>query len=587
MPAIQKSEPSLADFFQKLFRQTQGYVYLALKSKTGAFQQHFFEWPAELPRIEAFIEANKDTYDVYFGPALYREKEVSKRSIIGSYCFWIELDHDEPPAAPPEVDIPGSSIQIQSSTTYHRHIYWLLEEMVDVQVLESVNRSLSYILGADHSGWDATQILRPFGTLNHKRKTTVTVLQYTDIVYSAAAIQTGLPSPPPLVEIDVPEKIPAVEDVIASYKMPPTVWALFKSGVGEGKRSDGLMSLGYYLAEMGMTAEECMAVLLNADARWGKFGARDDKFRRLSEIITIARAKFPSIARRQQEQTEKELHSIGFNDVLTSNVVLKWIWQDYLQEMGYLLLTGPSGVGKTQFCLNLAACMVLEEPFLGRPVVNCQKVGMFSLEMGLTDLQHFMRHQEAAVADTPEKMQKLQNNLRVFALGEPLYLTDPKVRKTVENVIQREELKVVMFDSLGSCTDGDLSKETSVKPLLDWNDHLRQEFGVSTVFIHHHRKASGDNRKPNKLSDVYGNQYITARATTVLCMWPQESSNSISLIPLKIRLAPRKGDTTIHREPTLTFRVGEGVIIKPKTKSNQGTAPGHSGSQKPKATFAI
>ena len=91
------------------------------------------------------------------------------------------------------------------------------------------------------------------------------------------------------------------------------------------------------------------------------------------------------------------------------------------------------------------------------------------------------------------------------------------------------------------------------KRFFHWNDQLRARNGVFTWYIHHHRKASGDNKKPNKLSDVYGSQYITSYATTVLCLWEGSVVNSTQLIPLKVRLAKKPLPFNMHKDGNLQF----------------------------------
>lgn len=102
---------------------------------------------------------------------------------------------------------------------------------------------------------------------------------------------------------------------------------------------------------------------------------------------------------------------------------------------------------------------------------------------------------------------------------------------------------------------------------MDWADRLRKTTGVFTWWIHHNRKASGDNKRPNKLADVYGSQYITARATTVIGLWDSGTFNSLSLIPLKLRLAKKPEPFLIYRDDLLKFShiKGDSTSILPNT----------------------
>src|SRR5205807_6352490 len=123
----------------------------------------------------------------------------------------------------------------------------------------------------------------------------------------------------------------------------------------------------YSLAEMNLTNEEILSVLMNADQRWGKFAQRQDRVRRLLEIVTIARQKYP-IRVGEGTESPSKLQPLGFKTLLATEINLEWVWEGWLQRNGYLLLTGPSAVGKTQFALDAAAHIALGKPFLDRPV---------------------------------------------------------------------------------------------------------------------------------------------------------------------------------------------------------------------------
>lgn len=561
MNVAKGEEFEVNDFFNYIWGSEEGFAYIALKSpqknqlSTGSWHQKFFNWPDQAGEIVSYVLDKRAEYEVYFGPALYREETATKEFVKGATVFWTEFDGKLPETL---AQIPDPTLRIQSSDEFHQHWYWRTNRVVGVETLENHNRALTYFLGADVSSWDATQILRVPHTLNHKRSRKVVLLSKTEQIIAPEVFE-GLPTPPPLIEAPIPESIPPVEDVIAKYKFHHKVWNLFRNGVPDGKRSDGLMSLGYYLAELQLSAEEMMALLLNSDARWGKFEGRSDQLLRLAEIITRSRIKFPYLP--SEKDKFSDLQSIGLLSLLNTEVKFEWIWEGFLQEKGYIILSGPQGVGKTQFSLNAGFNMALGYDYLEQGISKPRKIGFFSLEMGFTDIKQFLMTQSQGY--TQEELELLEQNFRIFPMGEPLYLNQKDTQEWVESVIEKEELQGIIVDSLGSTTNGELSQEGSVRELIDWNDRVRQKHDIFTWFIHHHRKAQGDNKKPNKLSDVYGNQYITNRATTVLCLWETNQPSTVELIPLKVRMAAKPPPFLVFKDTRLQFtkkKVGLNVV---------------------------
>lgn len=563
---------NLNDFFNLIYANEEGYVYLATKDLADeAWHKFFFSWPDDKEEIAKFIREKTVSYEVYYSPALWKDKgDAHKEHVKGARVFWVEFDGHLPTEKQLQ-DIPDPSIRLCSSVEGHQHWYWKTDELIHPLDLEKINRSLAYHLGADSSGWDAGQVLRPIETNNHKRSAQVTLVGLNGLVTTVEDFGL-LPPPPPPVDVPEPTSVPSIEDVIARYKWAGHTWKLFKAKIEETQdRSAALMRLAYECAEMGLLDEEIFAVVLNADNRWGKYRGRTDQIKRLAEIVTRARAKIPTP---DQSDSEQPLISMGFKTVLAQTVKLEWVWEGLLQKAGNFLLTGPSGVGKTQFSLDAAANIVLGRNFLELSTNPEQKIGFFSLEMGLVDLKYFLGWQ--AQGFTEKELELLEQNLRFFPLGEPIYLNRDEEKKRVEAVIEREGLTGIIIDSLGSATGEDLSEETKIKGLMDWNDSLRARTGVFTWYIHHHRKATGDNRRPNKLADVYGSQYITARATSVVALWDSGILNTIQLLPLKLRLAPKPSSFNIFRNSKLQFTKKSEMAILETQPSSDELAPKES-----------
>lgn len=57
--------------------------------------------------------------------------------------------------------------------------------------------------------------------------------------------------------------------------------------------------------------------------------------------------------------------------------------------------------------------------------------------------------------------------------------------------------------------------------------------GIEVVVLHHQRKAQAENRRPNKIGDVYGSQHLTAGAGSVVLLWGDAGDRQVDLLHLK------------------------------------------------------
>lgn len=561
---------SLPGFLHMLYSGLEGYIYApTLDRDTGEFRQIFVN-ANNLQRLERHIlESSKNT-DVYISPAVFSEAKVSKSTYKASKVVWAEFDGN----APEDYGISPTVI-ICSSLRYHNHCYWLLDEPItEYHVVEEINRGLAFTLNADKSGWDCTQILRPPSSFNYKRGKAVSVLSAGADVYNVGDFSRF--QAPPKIDEDsiVLEEVPSVQSVIFRHAFPEDFEDVFTATPKEGHRSTYMMRVAYIAAETGCSNEEIYALIYNFDERVKKYTDRLDRRRRLLDIIERVRVKWPL---ESEKELSDDFDAIEVFDIISfghQTLTVDWLIPSLLQKQGNMLLVGPPGVGKTQVALNFAYGLATGTNVLEFDIDKPRKILFISCEMGPVDLKVFTDQMTARFNDDQKAL--LSENFYVYPLGEPLYLNTPTGQNQLIRMADVLRVDGFIFDSLGSGTNKALTDEESTKGLLDFNDRLRKEMGIFSWFIHHNRKATESNKEPNGLADVYGSQYITARSTTVLSLWPQ--SNAILKVrELKKRLSPQEADWYIKREAKyLRFRraqqeeIATVVTSKPQTgkKSN-------------------
>lgn len=532
----------LTEFLETIYGANDGYVYAATKETSGAFEQVYFGWPTQQDALVRYVQEKSSGTDVYVCPSLFRTASGQRNDVLGSQVVWADFDGNTPNDFG---NLPEPQLVVETSKGHH-HCYWFLESFQEPAVVENINRRIAYTLDADLSGWDANQLLRPPDTKNYKRDgQPVRVAYFREAKLQPTDFGT-VPEPPALLDEQSFGDIPPVEDVIAKYPIPFDLWKKFKSGAEKPNRSTALAALGYSFAELGMTNEEIMAMLLNAASRMGKFEKRDAR-RLLADLITKIRVKVPFL-----EAGEEDLDAAAYSPTQLLTVVqqIEWVMKPYYHAGSLAILTGPPGIGKSQLALSLQQSFGLGTEWLENPISRPLRVGFLSLEMPPEELQPFLQSQ-LSVYDHNARSQ-LDKQIVYFPLGVPINLGGSHAQNYVQRLVEENHLDGLIIDSLSSCTPNELSSDKESKAILDFDVYLRKRFGIFTTYIHHNRKAQSDNKRPNKLSDVFGSGMMIIRPSMITTLW-QEGTGRIEFKPLKMRLGALPEPFHISRTQELHF----------------------------------
>lgn len=574
----------LSEFFENIWCDTEGFVYLpTINRETGKWKKVFFKWPEhKAPIIQHVLAASAQGLDSYYSPSLYKTHDnPTKENVLGSHVLWTEFDGAAPEnwngsaSQPTDTDgeagreahsasnghMPPPSLRVQSSQDGHEHVYWKLEELqTDVQWIEDKNRAITYTYGADSSGWDSTQILRPPYTTNYKRDLPVTVRESNSSTFESGRFAFLRP-PVQLVKQSIEiENLPSVDSIIAKYTWDTDTWELFKADTPQD-RSGGLMKLGYFGAEKGMTDSEIYAILLHADDRWKKYVQRQDRKARLVDIINRARIKHPKgveeytfaglLGSREEQITQGMPITYGFKSFLESEIEVEWAVEGLLEKGGMGMVAAMPGVGKTQLSIQLAACCALGTKFLIWDTLKPKKIVLFSLEMSHVALKIFM--ESIANQYTPEETAILEENLIIVPLGEVIHLDRPEGMKFIFSLLDTIKPDGIIIDSVGKTTMDELNEKVARLLNVQFRTILNR-YNCFLWFIHHNRKATDNNKKPTGLADVYGNQYLTTDMTSVLILWTDfKTDDEVEVIPVKARLSKLPRPFKTHRNEHLHF----------------------------------
>jgi len=538
----------------------EGFVYGAT-SLNGKWQQRFHRWPKDRNAIVEWVLSEKDNRNVYLAPSMFNSPSSLKEHWGATNMVWAEIDGSYPEFK--KTGLPTPTIVIQSGLPNHQHVYWRVERTEDCTPIEAINRQLAYMLKADSSGYDCNQVLRPPDTWNFKRN-----LPVLPVVVNGAATPLPLeffsqydPAPKLMVVPDLTEDglIP-VEQIIEKYFTPETLQKAIARCSIPNERSTGLMHLGYLSAEMGMETDEMMSLLFYVDGIIKKFHGRSDQWVRLQEIVTIAKQKHPHpvsikiiMDEDEPEEDENPFQAVDIRTLATQEIHINWLWDHFLGERGLMLISGAPAVGKSQFTLDAMCHLALGEEFMGVPMKEGVRTGFLSLEMGDVSI-HSVVQKQLTQWDSAQQ-EKLADHVMIYPLGEPLDLTNPKNQAALAKQIKKDKLDGIAIDALSSTTLEALSDEKAAKAVLGWFAHLRQSLGVFVWIVHHNRKATAGNERPNRLADVHGAVYIAGQADSILVLWKDEKGQ-LEMIPVKTRLSGYDDGSHIlqlTRRPNLTF----------------------------------
>jgi archaellum biogenesis ATPase FlaH len=532
----------LEKFVDFIYGEASGYAYCPvkkidlLKPEGYSWEPKFYLWPLESKSMFDWIRVNSLKYDVYISPALFKEKRATKDSVQHISVAWLEFDGK---LGINYKDIPAPNVVVQSSSSTHLHCYWKIPP-VGRDGAEEINRRLTYYLEADSSGWDCTQVLRPPTTINYKYQTPVEVkmVQFDPTGVHDFAVFDKAPKIEALPSNITYDELLDPNTVINAHALPvEIIKKVTTESPPQGIRSSFLMATGHLLAEEGLDFLEIVSLLYVQDCRIKKFVGRSDQLLRLSEIASIALAKF---------EAENTVEYYSPSQILHHEVQLEWLIEGWLHTRGIMLISGEPGIGKTQFCLDLAYRLATGSSVLKKPEILPTEVMFISLEMDVIELKYIYEHHSKEFLDV-EKW----DTVKVFPFEETSFVA-------FEKAIKEHRPKVLIIDSLSElCMDE--MKELEARRVMAWLKKMRRTYDLAEIVIHHNRKASDANKKPRKLSDLYGSFIFGKLSETVVSLWQEEGKSYLELHSLKTRFG-KKENLRLRRSENLTFSVDEAVI---------------------------
>lgn len=171
------------------------------KGRLTSTRTTFFRYPDDVVEAARWsAAASEQGLESYYCAHLLMARRRTKNAAAPVLALWADAD------GPMLADAPEPTAVVESSPG-RAHLFWRLRRSLSPTAAEALNQRLAFSLGADPSGWDLSQLLRPPGTRNLKYEAMPTVeLVALDegAIYHTRELDLTLPEMPA-----VPERISA------------------------------------------------------------------------------------------------------------------------------------------------------------------------------------------------------------------------------------------------------------------------------------------------------------------------------------------------------------------------------------------
>lgn len=490
---------------------------ISTKSRQGTWKDHFFR-RSEIRKVKAFVEKNLDK-DLYFCPhGFYKNRRLKDYAEMPN-LLWADLDEVNPRKIQ-----PMPTIAWQSSPGRYQAI-WVLDTTME----ESVNRRLTYVIGADKGGWDLTQVLRIPGTQNFKYATTpkVKLLWDDGPEHRLSEIKEILPKADEETEPNLPKAMGIYKRYEKTLPLFTRKHLLQSKKPKKGKRSEILWRLNKEMLEAGMTRSEVLALLVISP--WNKFKGRRNGIKQLKrELDKSVQEKLESAPVDVEDAYSNEFLTTSMADVEEANI--DWIWYPYLARREITILEGDPGLGKSYLAQIVGAHLVD-----GKKLPSVKTYKKVKGKVCYFDLEND--------AGSVTKRRLVDNKCRhlehYFQEEKFFMIDDDEALEGVYESIQRHKPVLVVFDTLNTYIGKvDTHKASETQQALAEFKEIAKRFNCAVIVVRHLTK----NTKGPALYRGQGSIGFTGMARVVVTVGQhpeEEDTRVLAVTKLNVTRRPK------------------------------------------------
>lgn len=469
-----------------------------------------FAWPPsdDGEMIRRHLKDHQDD-DLYFTPATFVDMNRSRDEINLERALWADLDEVDPR----QMKGYQPTIAWESSPGRYQAVWLFRTAMPGAANPGDLNQRLTYYLGADPSGWDATQLLRVPGTRNHKNSVEGEqgYLLFRESPRPNWKDFYNLP-PVPKREVEdvdliiLEEKVERVDisKVKAKIrrKVKRYVWELIQaSDVGDNDRSTVIWQISREMADAECELEEIIAIL--RDSVWNKYEDRSD-----GDLRHLARDAQKAI----NERVNQNLETLDISpDWGKWNSFSEWYWAeepkvewlvpDFWLKGGLGFIAGIPKSYKSWFGLHFALAVATGGEFLGQ---KARKANVLYIQEEDSERNVRLRMREMMGSVFPLEYQQMSKKDKSLEPSIQLRIqtgfvaSDPDWLQKLEEFVEEHRIELVVIDTLMTVSgDIDVDKAREIRTnILNPLKEIGRKYDIAFCIIHHNTKSAGSTFKP-------------------------------------------------------------------------------------------
>lgn len=464
-----------------------------------------FDWPPSDngKAILAHLEKHKDD-DIYFTPATFALPERKAEAIGLTRALWADLDEVNPEA----LELTPT-IAWQSSPGRYQAVWLFNEAIPNATEPGGLNQRLTYEIGADSSGWDATQLLRVPGSKNHKPAFGVEGVQgyvlFEEIPRPNTEEFRNIPEVPKdhvplkyeaLAELVGRQNLAELKKKIIRNRVPRAARELLWAKDAGEDRSGKVWNIARSLADCGFEIEEIVYLLQHSV--WNKYEGRDDELKQLQT------AAHKAILRRGDEADSDSMAIVSdewkewqdWKAWMTKEIPeLEWLIPNFWVKGGLGFIAGIPKSYKSWFGLHMALAIATGGEFLGETANQARVLYIQEEDSENTVRLRLVENMEHLWDDgsTPTIQMRIQSGFLA---------DDVDWQNTLEEFVEEHKVEFVLIDTLmkvAGDTDTERASELR-KNILNPLGDLARKHNLAVCFIHHNTKSGGAAFKPGEMS---------------------------------------------------------------------------------------